>query len=59
MSLNLSPFCDILSFSASSLLGQLVPLSKVTAEKTDRQERGHSNIEQEQERKEGRVQALK
>lgn len=41
------------------LLGQLVPLSGVTAEKADRKERGHGNGEQRQETKEGRVQALK
>lgn len=41
------------------LLGRLVPLSGVTAEKADRKERGHGNGEQRQETKEGRVQALK
>lgn len=44
---------------ACFLLHQLVPLSRVTAEKRDRKERGHGNREQKQERKEGRVQALK
>lgn len=57
-------FCDILSLNLFSpacfLLGHLVPLSRVTAEKKeDSKERGHGNREQEQERKEGRVQALK
>lgn len=46
-------------FQACFLLGQFVPLSRVTAKKKDRKERRHGNREQKQERKEGRVQALK
>lgn len=51
-------FCQTFSF-ACFLLGQLVPLSRVTAETGKWKERGHSNKELKQEMKEGRVQALK
>ena len=52
---------DFVTFLPALSLAKLVPLSRVTAEKIkkkeEREERGHSN--REQERKEGRVQALK
>lgn len=51
-------FCQTFSFTCF-LLGQLVPLSRVTAETGKWKDRGHSNKQQKQEMKEGRVQALK